>query len=453
MKGEEITISGVPDKNGRFKHKWDKDNDDWDFLHVSNLTDGTLQVVPDSSTGDDEYQEPQMPEGFPPVVIPETDEEIDQFIKDVDSGKYTELPPPPSPKLIMRMIRLTESLKRVTNTLEEVVNASEREGMLFPSTMGMIRDLIFEIRRDNDLLTEAELVPDTRVEENPVEASYPPPESEWPAKPDAGEGMMWERMPMKGKYLDEETYISLLKQYPKDELAWEVRKHSHDWSGTVVFRAVPLQLREGGYYESREKKIVGPLMAKQGSPDHFKFVDPSGYYYTNDGRYLGPRNCHIRDLIREASPPSGNSAESDTGIPVSTGDALSDNSELWSGPAYEENGVWWRELGKDAVIQEGDHLTLGASWFETVDSVGMTPMKSGFRARRRVQPETEAIDLVTEENAKDAERFRFLLNQGIQWRGCYMDGWQEGEWLYSNAPDALQRIDAALRKAKGGSEG
>lgn len=47
-------------------------------------------------------------------------------------------------------------------------------------------------------------------------------------------------------------------------------------------------------------------------------------------------------------------------------------------------------------------------------------------------------------DARDASRFRWLLNQGIQWRGCYKDGWQEGEWLYSNAPDAIQRIDAAI---------
>lgn len=35
-----------------------------------------------------------------------------------------------------------------------------------------------------------------------------------------------------------------------------------------------------------------------------------------------------------------------------------------------------------------------------------------------------------EEYKSDAERFRWLIKQGLAWRECYDKSWIEGEWLY-----------------------
>lgn len=47
---------------------------------------------------------------------------------------------------------------------------------------------------------------------------------------------------------------------------------------------------------------------------------------------------------------------------------------------------------------------------------------------------TEGISEIIEqhfaEDVADAERFRWLIKQGLAWRECYDKSWLEGEWLY-----------------------
>ena len=50
-----------------------------------------------------------------------------------------------------------------------------------------------------------------------------------------------------------------------------------------------------------------------------------------------------------------------------------------------------------------------------------------------------------DETIRDAERFRWLINPGVAWRGCYVGSWREGEWAYDHL-GARDEIDAAMRK-------
>jgi len=56
--------------------------------------------------------------------------------------------------------------------------------------------------------------------------------------------------------------------------------------------------------------------------------------------------------------------------------------------------------------------------------------------------ERELKQLRTEiaEMTADYDRFQWLLKQGVAWRGCYLGGWMEGEWLYSEH-NSRQEID------------
>ena len=45
----------------------------------------------------------------------------------------------------------------------------------------------------------------------------------------------------------------------------------------------------------------------------------------------------------------------------------------------------------------------------------------------------------------DAQRLQWLLSQGVAWRECYTDDWQEGEWLY-DIQDARSYIDSAMQE-------
>jgi len=56
--------------------------------------------------------------------------------------------------------------------------------------------------------------------------------------------------------------------------------------------------------------------------------------------------------------------------------------------------------------------------------------------------------IVDENQAEDAARFRWLMQQGFAWRDCYDSFWKEGEWLYTNA-NPRQYVDEAR---KGGNE-
>ena len=43
----------------------------------------------------------------------------------------------------------------------------------------------------------------------------------------------------------------------------------------------------------------------------------------------------------------------------------------------------------------------------------------------------------------DAERFQWLIKQGVAWRDCYDRDWLPGEWLYA-AQDARYFVDKAM---------
>lgn len=46
----------------------------------------------------------------------------------------------------------------------------------------------------------------------------------------------------------------------------------------------------------------------------------------------------------------------------------------------------------------------------------------------------------------DFERFQWLINQGVAWKGCYNKDWAEGEWAYAML-GARDAIDKAMGKA------
>lgn len=66
--------------------------------------------------------------------------------------------------------------------------------------------------------------------------SYPPPESEWPEKPDPGPGMVWERMPTDGKR-PKGSIALILPAY--GTLHWRTTDSEMSYYNTIVFRAVP----------------------------------------------------------------------------------------------------------------------------------------------------------------------------------------------------------------------
>ena len=78
------------------------------------------------------------------------------------------------------------------------------------------------------------------TESSPVSSSltYPPPESEWPEKPDAGEGMVWERCP-RGWKNDEK--VKWITRRPEMNRWFENSEKAtcSDVDGFITFRAVP----------------------------------------------------------------------------------------------------------------------------------------------------------------------------------------------------------------------
>lgn len=56
-------------------------------------------------------------------------------------------------------------------------------------------------------------------------------------------------------------------------------------------------------------------------------------------------------------------------------------------------------------------------------------------------------DELDPETIRDAERFQWLINQGVAWRDCYNEIWRRGEWLYA-MQDARAQIDAAINRTQ-----
>ena len=61
--------------------------------------------------------------------LPETDEEITTFLADVDAGKYDNLPDPPSPTLMIRIIRMRQALEHANGLCRSAFQIAERDGM------------------------------------------------------------------------------------------------------------------------------------------------------------------------------------------------------------------------------------------------------------------------------------------------------------------------------------
>ena len=53
------------------------------------------------------------------------------------------------------------------------------------------------------------------------------------------------------------------------------------------------------------------------------------------------------------------------------------------------------------------------------------------------------------DDVADAERFRWLIKQGVAWRGSYDEHWLPGEWLYTSQ-DARHFVDKAMAEASNG---
>lgn len=86
----------------------------------------------------------------------------------------------------------------------------------------------------------------------PEEASYPPPESEWPEKPDAGEGMVWERVPSDEKipFTEVGNPIQLAVGYRFGNYYWmdDLNLHRGRPVGNrIVFRAAPAPVAGGEF--------------------------------------------------------------------------------------------------------------------------------------------------------------------------------------------------------------
>jgi len=62
---------------------------------------------------------------------------------------------------------------------------------------------------------------------------------------------------------------------------------------------------------------------------------------------------------------------------------------------------------------------------------------------RKLEAEIAQLKADLEEECKDSNRFRWLIKRGIAWRGCYVDDWREGEWLYDDF-GAREEIDNAM---------
>jgi len=66
------------------------------------------------------------------------------------------------------------------------------------------------------------------------------------------------------------------------------------------------------------------------------------------------------------------------------------------------------------------------------------------------QPESvvdvSSTRLLDADTLKDAERFKWLIKQGLAWRDCYDRDWLPGEWLYA-AQDARHFVDKAMAQA------
>ena len=65
---------------------------------------------------------------------------------------------------------------------------------------------------------------------------------------------------------------------------------------------------------------------------------------------------------------------------------------------------------------------------------------SEYTHTKYVEGVAEIIEQHFSDDVADAERFRWLIRQGVAWRNCYGKEWLEGEWLYE-VQDARSVVD------------
>lgn len=136
----------------------------------------------------------------------------------------------------------------------------------------------------------------TTTESTPVSSSlsYPPPESEWPEKPDPGPGMVWERMPVEGTRPPGSIAL-LSSDHDEDVLEWKKCSRRICYDQTIVFRAVPAPVAGGdfppvgtrlrftvdGFFGCDDHKRGDEIIVENVSDRHF---EAGGFEFSDDWR-------------------------------------------------------------------------------------------------------------------------------------------------------------------------
>lgn len=132
----------------------------------------------------------------------------------------------------------------------------------------------------------------------PKNSTYPPDESEWPEKPDAGEGMMWERVSDAGVFEDGDII------YDACNRVWDRGEAGQRYERSIVFTRVPApQWRELGAEDKDEVITADHQVAYRESDDNW--MRPA---YTK-GMTFGKRlenhpNFRARTKLPRPLPPS-----------------------------------------------------------------------------------------------------------------------------------------------------
>lgn len=132
-------------------------------------------------------------------------------------------------------------------------------------------------------------------ERNTTAPTYPPDESEWPEKPDAGEGMVWERVSDAGVFEDGDII------YDACNRVWDRGESGQRYERSIVFTRVPApQWRELGP-EDKDEVITEDHEVRRGDGD--QFVIPRESVGKTFGECLS-RESNYRARTRRPLPPS-----------------------------------------------------------------------------------------------------------------------------------------------------
>jgi hypothetical protein len=294
---------------------------------------------------------------------------------------------PGKPKGLCESLGLpADSFAKFIKEQEEKELAEQRE----------LRERIKKSVTEGAIPTSFPPVPETPEEPN---ASYPPPESEWPEMPDAGEGMVWERVWSES---GEEEVIGLLDDEVTGKLEWF---RINGWTDdTLVFRAIPTPVVVNDI-------LVGEHQAETLSGKGLRDVHETDFVNTED-----PEESRAKAALRDGWLWFGRGPLKVK--PDSMGDndlagfnedsmwvyknwsgnleifyAIRTGSELAKANGLEPAEPRYRELGPDdGVFLPNDEVSSKQNgpdkgWL-TADKVGIVGSKisdySGLRARRLV---------------------------------------------------------------------